>query len=495
MENHYFKTKLIKMGRWKLFPLDCETWFSREVDMEFEKAFGVPKALLMLFDLEEGFEHAYCLSSYFDLLYRRIDEINSKDYRGLEKKLRKVYPLKKKSKKELSKIGPKDASLLSNEELANSYIKNRKIVHSITVYDQFGWLAEEYWTPKMESVLVDKLKIEKGSGEYHRVIFALTKPEEISSTLEEKREVIAEVIKIKKGKSTIEKSATKLAKDFGWMPVFVFGTPWNVDWYKKELSDLSQKDQSVLENELLELKNYSKIRNSTVKEIVKKYKISKEDLQIFIDFGLALDGRNEAEYVVSFAGFYSTPMLFEIAKRLGVTTDQIRYLYENELLDCLNGKSKIEDVLKNKNRFVGYGYDALMKEKVFYTESEAKELFDFCEANVKNVQGEIEHKGVCASPGKAIGKARIVHSPAENGKVEAGDILITHATTVDYLPAMKKAAAIITEVGGLTCHAAVVSREFGIPCVVALKNAMKNFKDGEMIEVNADRGLVKSLKP
>lgn len=58
---------------------------------------------------------------------------------------------------------------------------------------------------------------------------------------------------------------------------------------------------------------------------------------------------------------------------------------------------------------------------------------------------------------------------------------------------MKKAAAIITEVGGLTCHAAVVSREFGIPCVVALKNAMKNFKDGEVIEVDADKGLVRKI--
>jgi pyruvate,water dikinase len=59
---------------------------------------------------------------------------------------------------------------------------------------------------------------------------------------------------------------------------------------------------------------------------------------------------------------------------------------------------------------------------------------------------------------------------------------------------MKKAKAIITEVGGLTCHAAVISREFGIPCIIALKNSMRNFKDGDFVEVDADSGVIKILK-
>jgi pyruvate,water dikinase len=59
---------------------------------------------------------------------------------------------------------------------------------------------------------------------------------------------------------------------------------------------------------------------------------------------------------------------------------------------------------------------------------------------------------------------------------------------------MKKAAAIVTEVGGLTCHAAVISREFDIPCVVSLKDAMSQFKDGDIIEVDANHGIVRALK-
>lgn len=116
------------------------------------------------------------------------------------------------------------------------------------------------------------------------------------------------------------------------------------------------------------------------------------------------------------------------------------------------------------------------------------------EKHVQLAQGSNEAHGVCASTGTARGTVRIVMKPEENGKVKKGDIMVTHATTVDYLPAMKNAGAIVTEVGGLTCHAAVVSREFGIPCVVGLKNATKNFKDGERVEVEASKGVVKCVR-
>ena len=95
---------------------------------------------------------------------------------------------------------------------------------------------------------------------------------------------------------------------------------------------------------------------------------------------------------------------------------------------------------------------------------EASRFFKYLNKTSTNLQGNIEGAGLCASPGKAQGKAKIIHYPKENNKVEKGDILIVNSTTVDYLPAMKRAAAFVTEVGGLTCHAAVVAREFGVPC-------------------------------
>ncbi|MES2087797.1 MAG: PEP-utilizing enzyme [Patescibacteria group bacterium] len=494
MDNHYFHTELVKVGKWPLLPLDCDTWFSQEVSDNFKKIFGIPKGFLWINTLEDGYLHDYVPLSYFRLLYSTIDAIKKKNYKGLEKKIRVVYGLKKMAKKSLPKVNPRNLSEISNEGLIKAYTKNRSIVHELTVFDQFGFLGEEYWTPHMESILIKKLGLAKDSVEYHRVIFALTKPEEISTTLEEKRAVLGEALKIKKGKTSVESASEKLSQNFGWMPVFTFGTAWDSAWYKKELTDVLKKEQDVLEQEFAELKNYSKSRNAEIKKIVKQYNLSKEDLQVFVDFGLALDGRNEAEYIVSLAGFYLMPVYTEIGGRLQIPVNDLRKFYETDVVNCLLGKAVPVEVLVSKGNIVAVGTDESVERRINFSPAEARALFEHMEKNAKNAQGNNEFKGVCASTGTAVGIARIVHSPSENNKVQEGDILITHATTVDYLPAMKKAAAIVTEVGGLTCHAAVVSREFKIPCVVALKNATTNFKDGDMIEVLADRGMVTVVK-
>ena len=74
------------------------------------------------------------------------------------------------------------------------------------------------------------------------------------------------------------------------------------------------------------------------------------------------------------------------------------------------------------------------------------------------------------------------------------EILVSPMTVPDYLPAMKKAKAIITDEGGITCHAAIVSRELGIPCIVGTKIATQVLKDGDRVEVDANKGIVKILK-
>lgn len=99
-------------------------------------------------------------------------------------------------------------------------------------------------------------------------------------------------------------------------------------------------------------------------------------------------------------------------------------------------------------------------------------------------------EGISASPGKAKGKVRIILEPSEIGKMRKGDILVTRMTNPLFVPAMEKAAAIITDEGGITCHAAIVSRELGIPCVVATKRATKVLKDGMEITVDGSEGKI-----
>lgn len=99
-------------------------------------------------------------------------------------------------------------------------------------------------------------------------------------------------------------------------------------------------------------------------------------------------------------------------------------------------------------------------------------------------------KGQGASVGIASGPVKIIHSPSEIDKILEGDVLVTEMTTPDYVPAMKRAAAIVTDAGGRTCHAAIVSRELGIPCVVGAATATTDLKDGQVITVDGKGGLV-----
>lgn len=105
-----------------------------------------------------------------------------------------------------------------------------------------------------------------------------------------------------------------------------------------------------------------------------------------------------------------------------------------------------------------------------------------------------EFQGVVASRGKATGKVRVVVQQKDFGHFTEGEVLVTTMTRPEFVPLMQRAAAIVTDEGGLTSHAAIVSRELQKPCIVGTKNATHVLKDGDMVEVDADRGIVRLLK-
>jgi len=94
---------------------------------------------------------------------------------------------------------------------------------------------------------------------------------------------------------------------------------------------------------------------------------------------------------------------------------------------------------------------------------------------------------------EVIGKVRVLLSSRDHGKMKKGEILVAPMTSPDYILAMRKAKAIITDVGGLMSHAAIVSRELGVPAVVGTKVATKVLKDGDRVEVDAKNGIVRKL--
>ena len=98
--------------------------------------------------------------------------------------------------------------------------------------------------------------------------------------------------------------------------------------------------------------------------------------------------------------------------------------------------------------------------------------------------------GLGAAPGSASGEVRVIGSRGGAAELGDGEVLVTHMTAPDWVPLMRRAAAIVTDSGGMTCHAAIVSRELGIPCVVGTVDATAKLRDGELVTVDAGAGVV-----
>jgi pyruvate,water dikinase len=133
---------------------------------------------------------------------------------------------------------------------------------------------------------------------------------------------------------------------------------------------------------------------------------------------------------------------------------------------------------------------ATEKGKIFIVQTRPITTIKEGEAATFDIDAPVLLSGAAASPGVAHGPVKIVPDPSMIDKVLEGDVLVAEMTTPDFVPAMKRAAAIVTDRGGRTAHAAIVSRELGIPCVVGSETATSVLKDGQVITVDGSNGKV-----
>lgn len=136
---------------------------------------------------------------------------------------------------------------------------------------------------------------------------------------------------------------------------------------------------------------------------------------------------------------------------------------------------------------------AIENEKIYMLQSRPVTTLDMSTTSAEGIsQGErtVITKGLGASPGMAAGTVKIIKDTDELDKVREGDILVTVMTTPDMVPAMKRANGIITDEGGVTCHAAIVSRELGIPCVVGTGDATSILPENSQVTLDGNKGMV-----
>src|SRR3989344_1726125 len=184
-------------------------------------------------------------------------------------------------------------------------------------------------------------------------------------------------------------------------------------------------------------------------------------------------------------------ILREIVQRTGMP--DLEYATLNEVKLFL--KKQNIDLNEIKNRKSGYTSVLVHDETKIITGELQKKYIKLC---VEITQDTEEIKGSIANKGNARGKVRIVSFSATDynqqvASFEKGEILVTGMTRPQIVHLCKKAAAIVTDEGGITSHAAVISREFGIPCIIATHNATRILKTGDLVEVDADHGVVKKI--
>jgi phosphohistidine swiveling domain-containing protein len=167
--------------------------------------------------------------------------------------------------------------------------------------------------------------------------------------------------------------------------------------------------------------------------------------------------------------------------------------YESTIIfEDIKTKTPPLDVLKKrKNHFlvvpnVLYEINTLDRYSKDNPDKEFK--FNKIDLNTNEIKGEM------ASSGNVVGKVKIIKRKEQMLEMKEGQILVTPMTTPEYGSVMKKSSAIITDEGGMLCHAAVLARELNKPCIVGTKVATKVFKNGDLVEVDADKGIVRKIK-
>ncbi len=313
-------------------------------------------------------------------------------------------------------------------------------------------------------------------------------PKEKSIWTKEKEE-LAKIALLPEAKQ--ETAINKHTQKYEWLEYGLQGKFLTRDYFTEELNKFKNKEAiKFLENLKKEMQETLKQQ----KEIFDSYKIHPAHQKIFKivqdSFYTRLLSKD-----AQFFGYYSMDKIFkEVAKRTYLTMEQVRFLAHPDFERVL---IKGEDLSQLASQRMKYSiHIADRGQTVYYSGEEAKKVRAkmkfFQEKNIQKNNQELS--GQPAFKGIVMGRVKIINKIQEMAKMHEGNILVSHMTNPSIVPAMKKAAGIITDLGGITCHAAIVARELKVPCIIGTKVATDVLHDGDEVEVDANRGVVKIIK-
>ncbi|MDP2933444.1 MAG: PEP-utilizing enzyme [bacterium] len=275
-----------------------------------------------------------------------------------------------------------------------------------------------------------------------------------------------------------------------WMPYTYIGPAYRIDYYLEVWRGLLRQGINPSGEILKKRKRASELQNRR-RQIIRQLKLSAYEKHLF-DIAADIVWIKGFRKDCLFYGIYVLDLvLAEIGRRAGLSLIQVKYLSPYQDIPRIFSDGGFSELANQRIKFCVL-YGVRDKANIYTGRKAAKFLSGLNFEKIKIVKSD-SLTGTCACPGQALGIAKVVNVPDDIPKMKKGDIMLAHATYPALVPAMKLAAAIVTEEGGITCHAAIVARELQTPCVVGIKHLLSVLKDGDKIQVDANSGVIKKL--
>ena len=440
-----------------------------------------------------------CLFTSLNKSYVKIRQ-KRKVIKSLKKAIKKkdyvdyIFKSTLKRVKELEAFSDK-VSVIKENDIKENIIELWKELDDIMLvvvpWFYIPWYVAEY------NLITDRIK-EKLQNEdieemidINNTVAVLSFPVKKAVFQEEQKDFF-ELCKIVKDKKDHKDKAEKYLKEYAWMKTFI-----SLPIEPLSMQELDERIKDALKEDFISQYEIQEKQKAENKKTAEKLlgKLKDEELVFIIEQARELGWLLTFSVEIAIRACSKLIPFYKIlAKELKVDYLQWNNLKSGEIEDILQGKLKISEKELNER---SEGYVFLMengKEKMIVGEN-AKKIAGLIDENVSAIDKDIkEIKGQSVSPGLVEGRVRIALTPKESYKLEKGNVLVCSMTSPDYLPAMRNAMAIITDEGGLLSHAAIVSRELGKPCVVGTKIATKVLKNGDLVKVDANRGIVRIIK-
>ncbi len=372
-------------------------------------------------------------------------------------------------------------------------------------------VSQPEYTEKIESFIVDKLKGSILKKDINDIFITLTSSSQPSCLENERYEWLKNIVipvlakchtyRQTKKDNKILGDIEKHIRKYKYYSASIEFDLWDKEHYLELLKNDFRKGKLCLNNELSDIRNKRKINQRQKEKVIKQHKINYEvykKAEIVAELGvLRLNLR-----ILGWQFFnYLFPKLIDIsAEKLKISKDEIGALFYIDFIKLLKKQTKelkpSQNLKKRRDKHILVSITPQNGYQIFWGKS-ADKKFGSMDEKINKVE---EFKGIVANKkGIVQGKAFLFQwgSKDFNTKIykfPRGAILIAGQTKPLLMPAIRKAKAIITDEGGLLCHAAIVSRELNIPCVINTKIATKMLNDNDIVEINTKTGLIKILR-